>query len=420
MDLGHLSACFFLQMACILLACRVVGWMARRVGQPQVVGEMIAGVVLGPSLLGLLAPSVQAALFPAESLGVLYVGAQLGVGLYMFLVGLEFDPRLFPGRLRSAAAVSISGMAAPFALGGLLATWLVHEPNLFAERATTLEAVLFLGAAMSITAFPMLARILYERGLTGTPLGSLALAAGAVDDATAWCILALVVASFGAGPMVAVVAIGGGLAYALGILLLGRPLLAGLGRAADAASAVTPGLLGVTLALFMLGAWAMDAIGIHAVFGGFLLGVAMPRGLFAREVRRQLEPFVVVGLLPLFFTYSGLKTRLDLLWDPHSLWIAGVVLVAAVAGKAGACYLAARLTGADSRTAAAVGVLMNARGLMELIILNIGLQVGIIEPRLFSVMVFMAIVTTLMATPAFEWVYGRHVARARVDPVARG
>lgn len=421
MSAGQLSTCFFLQMACILLACRVVGWLARRIGQPQVVGEMLAGVVLGPSLFGLLAPSVQGALFPPESLGMLYVGAQLGVGLYMFLVGLEFDHSLFTGRLRSAAAVSISGMAAPFALGGLLAVWLVRQPDLFAAQATTLEAVLFLGAAMSITAFPMLARILYERGITGTPLGALALAAGAVDDATAWCILALVVASFGAGPMVAVAAIGGGLAYAVGILVVGRPFLARLGRAADAAGAVTPGLLGVTLMCFMLGAWAMDAIGIHAVFGGFLLGVAMPRGLFAREVRRQLEPFVVVCLLPMFFTYSGLKTRLDLLWDPHSLLIAGLVLVAAVAGKAGACYLAARLTGADARTAAAVGVLMNARGLMELIILNIGLQVGIIEPRLFSVMVFMAIVTTLMATPACEWVYGRHVARpAPGDPVVRG
>ncbi len=412
MDAGQLSICFFLQMACILCACRVVGWAARRIGQPQVVGEMIAGVVLGPSLFGLVAPGAQASLFPQATLGVLYVGAQFGVGLYMFLVGLEFDRSLFAGRMRSAAAVSISGMLAPFVLGALLALWLVHERGLFAAEATPLEAMLFLGAAMSITAFPMLARILYERGLTGTPLGALALAAGAVDDATAWCVLAVVIASFGAGPMVAIVAIGGGLAYAVGVLVVGRRMLARLGGWAERDGTVSPTLLAVVLMLFMLAAWAMDVIGLHAVFGGFLLGVAMPRGVLTREVRAKLEPFVVVCLLPMFFTYSGLKTRLDLLFDLQSLLVAAAVLVAAIAGKAGACFAAARLTGADTRTAAAVGVLMNARGLMELIILNIGLQVGIIEPRLFSVMVLMAIVTTLMATPAFQWVYGRHAPAA--------
>src|SRR5512138_3803648 len=209
----QLSAAFFLQMGAILAVCRVVGAMSRRLGQPQVVGEMVAGVFLGPSLLGLLAPAAQEALFPKESLKFLYVGAQLGVGLYMFLVGVEFSTGTFLRRARSAASVSATGMLAPFVLGGVLAVGLVAVPGLFSAKATLLEAMLFLGAAMSITAFPMLARIIYERGLTGTEIGTLALAAGAIGDAGAWCVLAIVLASFGAGPMVAVKAIVGGICY---------------------------------------------------------------------------------------------------------------------------------------------------------------------------------------------------------------
>jgi Kef-type K+ transport system membrane component KefB len=197
MALEKLAAAFFLQMALILLACRIAGWIGRRLGQPQVVCEMVAGVCLGPSLLGWLAPGLQGHLFPTESLRVLYVGAQLGVGLYMFLVGAEFRVDLFQGRLRSAASVSIAGMAVPFVLGALLTPWLMTIPGLFSPKATQVEATLYLGAAIAITAFPMLARIIYERGLSGTPLGTLALAAGAIDDAAAWCVLAVVLASFG-------------------------------------------------------------------------------------------------------------------------------------------------------------------------------------------------------------------------------
>ncbi len=291
---AQLSVAFFLQMFFILAVCRIVGAAGRRVGQPQVVGEMVAGVLMGPSLFGLFFPELQQHLFPKDSLKTLYVGAQLGVGLYMFLVGVEFKIELFRSRVRSAAAVSISGIVAPFALGSLLALWLVKLPGLFSEKATTFEAVLFLGAAMSITAFPMLARIIYERGLTGTALGTLALAAGAIDDAAAWCVLAVVVASFGGGAPVAVKAIAGGIAYGVFVLTLGRNLLARFETAAARAGKVTPAMLAITLMLLMLAAWITDAIGIHAVFGGFLLGVAMPRGLFTRELQRQLEPFAVV------------------------------------------------------------------------------------------------------------------------------
>lgn len=411
MTSAQLSAAFFLQMFAILLACRVVGALARLLGQPQVVGEMIAGVFLGPSLFGLLTPGLQQALFPKESLKVLYVGAQLGVGLYMFLVGVEFDTNTFRARARSAASVSFAGMAAPFVLGALLAIGLVKVPGLFSAKATLFEAMLFLGAAMSITAFPMLARIIYERGLTGTSLGTLALAAGAIGDAGAWCVLAIVLASFGAGPMVAVKAIGGGTLYAVLVLTIGRKLLVWFTNATQRAGRITNSLLALTLMFFMIAVWVTDSIGIHAVFGGFLLGIAMPRGFYARELQKQLEPFAVVFLLPMFFTFSGLNTRLDMVNSAQLLLIAAAVIGAACLGKGGACWAAARMNGEDNRTALAVGTLMNSRGLMELIIINIGLQKGVIEPALFSIMVLMAIVTTLMTSPVFEWVYGRHARK---------
>ena len=407
MSAPELSVAFFLQMFFILAACRGVGWLARRIGQPQVVGEMIAGVLLGPSLFGLLLPQWQQALFPRDSLKTLYVGAQLGVGLYMFLVGVEFRTDLFRARARSAASVSIAGMLVPFGLAALLGGWLLKVPGLFAPQATLFQAVLFLGAAIAITAFPMLARIIYERGLTGTPLGTLALSAGAIDDAAAWCVLAIVLASFGGGPAVAVKAIAGGVLYAVVVLTVARRLLARLGAVVERQGALSSSLLGVVLMLLMLAEWTTDAIGIHAVFGGFLLGAAMPRGLLARELQRKLEPFAVVFLLPMFFTFSGLNTRLDLVGSGRFAVIAALLLAASILGKGVACWAAARINGEENRTALAVGTLMNARGLMELIIVNIGLQKGVIQPALFSVLVLMAIVTTLMASPLFEAVYGR-------------
>lgn len=407
MSSAELSVKFFLQMAVILAACRCVGWLAGRIGQPQVVGEMIAGVLLGPSLFGLFLPQWQQMLFPPDSLKTLYVGAQLGVGLYMFLVGIEFRVDLFRTRMKSAAAVAVAGMVVPFILAGALTGWLLRVPALFSPRATWFEAFLFLGAAIAITAFPMLARIIYERGLSGTSLGALALSAGAINDAGAWCVLAIVLASFGGGAAVAVWAIASGIAYAVGLLLIGRPLLARLGGVVERAGKMSHAILGFVLMLLMLGAWAMDGAGIHPVFGGFLLGAAMPRGLFARELQQKLGPFAVVFLLPMFFTFSGLNTRLDIMGSSGLLFIAAVIFLASTAGKGVACWAAARLSGEDNRTALAVGSLMNARGLMELIIVNIGLACGVIQPALFSMLVLMAILTTLLASPVFELVYGR-------------
>jgi Kef-type K+ transport system membrane component KefB len=320
---AELSIAFFLQMAVIIAACRVVGWAAKRwLGQPQVVGEMLAGVLLGPSLLGLLAPSVQQALFPPESKAVLFVGAQLGVGLYMFLVGLGFRSDHFRANGRSAAAVSISGMAAPFLVAVLVTPWLIDQ-GLFGASITPLQATLFMGAAISITAFPMLARIIHERGLSGTPLGTLSLSAGAIDDAGAWTVLAIVLASLGGGPELAVRALAGGALFAVVMLTLGPRLLAPLGRWAEREDGVSSGLLATVLILFMLAAFAMDAVGIHAVFGGFVLGAVIPRGRLADELRRMLEPVTVVLLLPMFFTFSGLNTQLSLVADPALLGVGG-------------------------------------------------------------------------------------------------
>ncbi|MGT2513659.1 cation:proton antiporter [Sphingomonas panni] len=403
---------FFLQLAVILLACRVVGWAGKRfLGQPQVVGEMIAGVVLGPSLLGLFFPDLQAAIFPKETRGVLYAGAQLGVGLYMFLVGLTLRLDHFQTKARSAAMVSAAGIAVPFLLAVLVTPLLLRVPGLFAEGISTGSATLFMGACIALTAFPMLARIIHERGLADTALGTLSLTAGAFDDAVSWCVLAIVLATFGAGAGVAILAIGGALLYAAFLILFGKRLLAPLGRAVEARGEMSMTVLSITLMLFCLSAFFMDAIGIHAIFGGFILGVFMPRGLFVEELKRKVEPLAVVLLLPMFFTYSGLNTRMDTVSSLPLLLIALGVLAVSILAKFGACWAAARLAGEDNRTALGIGALMNSRGLMELIIINIGLQKGIIGPTLFAMLVLMAIVTTVMATPLFEAVYGRQ-ARA--------
>ncbi|MBL8484459.1 MAG: cation:proton antiporter [Rhodocyclaceae bacterium] len=414
----ELSVLFFLQLAFILAVCRMVGWVAKHFGQPQVVAEMIAGVMMGPSLLGLFAPELQSYLFPPACKPILFAVSQVGLVLYMFLVGLEFDLDLIRDRVKSAAAVSLSGIFVPLLLGAMLGYYLINEGGFFAPNVVAWEAMFFTGASMAITAFPMLARIIYERGLAGTPQGTLALAAGSIDDGAAWCVLALVLASFTGNANIAILALGGGALYCLVVLSVGRRCLALLGRLTERAGGVTPTVLAVTLICTMLGAWYTDRIGIFAVFGAFIMGAAMPRGRFADEIQRQIGPLVTTFLLPLFFIYSGLNTRITLV-DSVFLWLVVLgVLLAACVGKGVACWGAARLSGVPQRDALAIGSLMNARGLMELIILNIGLERGVVTPLMFTVMVIMAIITTLMATPLFEWVYRRFPAVADTRPAA--
>ena len=405
---GDFSVHFFLQLAIIIITCRVVGKLGQKfLGQPQVVGEMIAGVILGPSFFGLFFPGAHAAVFPGPTKSVLYAGAQLGVGLYMFLVGTTLQLDHFRSKAKSAMGVSLAGIIAPFLIAVVITPYLLEVPGLFTKGISRANATLFMGACIALTAFPMLARIINERGLAKTSLGTLTLTAGAFDDVVSWCVLAVVLAAFGAGPGIAILAIGGGIIYAAFILLFGRKLLAPLGRMVERDGEMSMTVLGITLALFCLSAFIMDAVGIHAIFGGFILGVIMPRGLFAQELKQKVEPLAVVLLLPMFFTYSGLNTRMDMVNTVPLLLIAAGILVASILAKFGACYAAARIAGEDNRTALGIGALMNSRGLMELIIINIGLQKGIIGPTLFSMMVLMAIVTTMMASPLFEIFYGR-------------
>jgi Kef-type K+ transport system membrane component KefB len=409
MSNSALTITFFLQLAVILGICRLVGYLARWIGQPQVVGEMIAGVLLGPTLFGFVWPGLQKQVFPTGvPMSILYASSQVGLVLYMFLIGTEFDTNLIRKRLRSAVSVSLAGILTPMALGAGLAMMLVRQPGLFRAGIPLPEAMLFLGAAIAITAFPMLARIIFERGLSGTSLGTLALAAGSSDDAISWCLLAVVLAIFKQNIWIALLAVVGGLLYAVLTLTVGRVALARtLGSMTERIGGITSSMLAVVLLLVMVSAWLTDTIGIYAIFGGFLLGVAMPRGLFQKQIKVILEPVVTNFMLPLFFVYSGLNTSLGLV-NSWLLWgIAGLLFICSVGGKGIACWLAALANKEPQRDALAIGSLMNARGLMELILLNIALQQGLITQTLFTMLVLMAIVTTLMASPLFELVYGR-------------
>jgi Kef-type K+ transport system membrane component KefB len=430
----QLAVHFFLQLAVILAVCRLSGFVAGRFGQPQVVAEMIAGVFLGPSLLGLFFPSFQHWLFPwsptqstRDTQSYLFPASQLGLALYMFVVGLEFRMDIIRGKLRSSIAVSMAGMIAPFVLGAGLGYFFFYHTKLFPPRTSLFEATLFLGASMCITAFPMLARIIHFKGLNGTTMGTVAIGAGAIDDATAWCLLAVVLASFDHNLSHALVNIGGGAGYYVIAFLVVRPILARCQRFLIAGNELTEAGLVVGLGLMAMGAWFTDMIGLHAVFGAFVMGAAIPRGIISRDLIARIQPLTVALLLPLFFTYSGLNTKITLL-NTTTLWlVCAAVFLAATLGKGVACWLAARATGISHREALGIGTLMNSRGLMELIIINIGLQRGVISEQLFATLVIMAVITTLMASPIFEQLVGRSAAmlqaRRAVAPIyqpARG
>jgi Kef-type K+ transport system membrane component KefB len=410
----NLAIQFFLQLAVILLACRVVGAIAARFGQPQVVAEMITGVCLGPSLFGALAPEWQQWMFPWDGLQktrdtscYLFPASQLGLALYMFVVGMEFRVDIVRERFKSSVAVSLAGMVTPFLLGAGLAWVLFHHTALFPERTKLGEAMIFLGASMCITAFPMLARIIHFKGLSGTTMGTVAIGAGAIDDAMAWLLLAVVLASFDGEVGRSIYNIAGAAGFVVVTLMVIRPLLRHAARWMIEDEKLSDAGLVVGLAMMALGAWFTDLIGLHAVFGAFVMGAAMPRGVMVRDLIGRIQPLTVALLLPLFFTYSGLNTKIGLL-NTWYLWgMCLAVLAAAVLGKWGACTLAARATGISKREAMGIGILMNARGLMELIIINIGLQRGIISEGLFATLVIMAVVTTLMASPIFERLVGR-------------
>jgi Kef-type K+ transport system membrane component KefB len=388
------------QILVVLVATRGCGLALRPLGQPQVVGEMLAGILLGPSLLGWLAPGASALLFPPSSLGVLSALSQVGMVLYMFVVGMELDTGTLRERGGTALLTSHVSIVVPFALGSALALALFGR---FAPPGVAfVPFALFLGAAMSVTAFPVLARILAERGLLRTPLGALALSAAAVDDVTAWTILAAItvfVRSAGAAsvPWISLA----GLGLFIGAAgLLRRPLRRRVTGAFEHGGGLSHGQIATLVMLALAGAGITEALGMHALFGAFFVGLLLStERRVTQALRERLEAPLVVVLLPLYFAFTGLRTRLDLLVAPDLWGIALVVVVVAVVGKLGASALAARTSGVPPRDAIALGVLMNTRGLMELVILNIGLDLGVLSPALFSIMVLMAFATTLMTSP---------------------
>ncbi|MBC1240783.1 cation:proton antiporter [Nostoc sp. 2RC] len=403
----------FLQLTVILVTCRIVTILGRRyLGQTDVVCEMIAGVMLGPSLLGLIAPNFQQWLFPKlpiitalgdkipnPSMSILYAISQIGLAIYMFLIGLEFNTKLLKHHIKSAGLLSASGIITPFILGAIASFFLYQNGNFFQPKVVPWSAALYLGASMTITAFPMLARILYERGLAQTRFGTLALGAASVDDGVAWCLLAIVLASVKNSINIAILAIGGGICYILFAIFIGQRLLKVFTSMTKRDAGVSRQTLTLFLIVLMFCAWFTDITGIYAIFGAFVLGAVTPRGEFAQQIRQYTEFFTTSFLLPIFFVFSGLNTQIGLVNTP-ALWGITILIVAiAVIGKGIACMLAAKLAGENWRESAIIGTLMNARGLMELIILNIGLEQGIITPTLFTIMVIMAIVTTLMASP---------------------
>src|SRR3989442_245130 len=389
----------------ILVVSRLLGVALRAIGQPQVMGEVIGGILLGPSLLGWAAPGVSAGLFPPAVLPHLRVLSEYGIVFFMFLVGLELDPALMRGRGRAAVVTSHSSILTPFLLGIGLAAWLYAEHAPHGVRF--LPFALFMGASMSITAFPVLARILIERDLLKTKVGAVTIVCAAVDDLTAWCLLAFVVAGVGtadlAGAARTLVLV---LAYVVAMLVLVRPLLRRLSAMVDRTGRLSQNLVAIVFLLVLASAFATDTIGIHAIFGGFMLGAIMPKdALFTRELVDKVEDFAVVFLLPIYFAYTGLRTQIGLL-DAPRLWLqCGLVGGVATLGKFGGSAAAARLTGLPWREACPLGVLMNPRGLMGPIILNIGYDLAVLSPALFAMMVLMAVATTLATTPVLAAIY---------------
>ena len=393
------------QIAAILLVSRLVGLVTRALGQPLVMAEMLAGILLGPSLLGQLSPVVENTLFPAGSMPVLKTLSQLGLVLFMFLVGLELDPKLLRERRRASVLISHASIFVPFSLG-IGAAWWLHA-RYAPSGIAFLPFALFLGTAMSVTAFPVLARILTERGLLQSRIGAIAIACAAVDDVSAWCLLAFVVAIARAHALTeAALTAGLSVVFSLGMLLVVRPALRKLSERAEARGGLSPAMVALILFLLLISAGITELIGIHALFGAFLFGAVLPKEAgVAKILAEKLEAVAVLLLLPLFFAFSGLRTRLGLVSGAGDWLVVLGIIALATLGKFGGSAVAARITGLRWREASAIGVLMNTRGLMELIVLNVGMDLGVISPTMFTMLVLMALVTTFATTPVLHLVY---------------
>lgn len=405
-----------LALVIVIAAARLLGSVFRAIGQPAVIGEVIAGIMLGPSLLGRISPTAQAFVLPPEIAPHLGIVAQLGVLLFMFLIGLELDTTLLRKRSHATLTISHTSIVVPFLMGATLALWLY--PSFSPAGVSFTNFSLFLGLSLSITAFPVLARILTDRGMQRSQLGVVSLACAAIDDASAWCLLAIVVGIVRSAAANSLVTIGLTAAYVLFMMLVVRPVAAKLVRRAELVDRAGAGTTALVFVALLVSALVTEAIGIHALFGAFLLGAVIPHdSALSKDIRHRLEEFVIVVLLPAFFALTGMRTQISLLSSPTDWLFTGLILLVACAGKFGGAMLSARFTGFGWRESAMLGALMNTRGLMELIVLNIGLDLGVISPRLFAMLVIMAVVTTLMTSPLLTLLSERREPTGRLDTV---
>ena len=390
------------QIITIILVARVFGWVFKKIGQPSVIGEIIAGIVLGPSLVGLYFPEFSAALFPVESLGNLKFLSQIGLILFMFVIGMELDLKVLKNKANEAVVISHASIVIPFALGIGLSYFVYNQ---FApEGVKFLSFSLFMGIALSITAFPVLARIVQERGIHKTKLGAIVITCAAADDITAWCILAVVIAIVKAGTFVSsLYIIMLAVLYVLAMIFIVKPFLKRIGDLYGSKDTIIKPVVAIFFLVLILSSYATEVIGIHALFGAFMAGAIMPdvpkfRTIFIEKV----EDVALILLLPLFFVFTGLKTEIGLLNDPYLWKVTGFIILVAVVGKFLGSALAAKFVGQSWRDSLTIGALMNTRGLMELIVLNIGLELNVLTPEVFTMMVIMALVTTFMTGPALD------------------
>ncbi|WP_016952985.1 cation:proton antiporter [Anabaena sp. PCC 7108] len=411
----HTVILVLVEVLIVIGMSRLVGLVFRSIKQPLVIGEIVAGIMLGPSLFGLIAPDLAASVFPPETIPFLNVLSQVGLIFFMFLIGLELNPKYLSGNLQAAVLISNISIIVPFSLATILS--LLLYPLVSNGTVSFTAFALFLGAAMSITAFPVLARIITENNLQGTRLGTLALTCAAVDDVTAWCILAvaIAVARNGSIDQKAVLTIIESLLYIGFMFTVGRWFLQRLVTHYRRAGRLSQFVLALIYMGVVASALITEFIGIHLIFGAFLLGAVMPKNAeLVRELAIKTEDFVLIFLLPIFFAYSGLRTQIGLLNRPELWLLCALVLGVAIAGKYIGAYVAARISGINKREASALGWMMNTRGLTELIVLNIGLELGVITPLLFTMLVVMALVTTFMTSPLLEWTYPKRLIKLDV------
>lgn len=395
-------AILLLQIITIIFAARTFGFLFNKIGQPTVMGEIVAGIFLGPSMLGMWLPEFSGFLFPKASLGNLQLLSQVGLVLFMFVIGMELDLKVLKNRAHEAVVISHASIIVPYSLGVGLAYFIYRE---FApQNIDFLSFGLFMGIAMSITAFPVLARILQERNMTKTKLGAMSITCAAADDITAWCILAAVIAIVKAGSFVSsLFTIAMALAYVFVMLKLVQPFLKRIGEVYSNKESISFGIIGAIFAVLIISAFTAEVIGIHALFGAFLAGVIMPVTINFRKILIEKVESVSVGLLlPLFFVFTGLRTQIGLLNDSHLWAVCGIIILLATVGKFGGSMLAARFVGQSWKDSIGIGALMNTRGLMELVVLNIGYDLGVLKPEIFAMMVLMALITTFMTGPALD------------------